>query len=309
MSQVYEHLAWQMQSDPDAAHTICTAFQSQALIWLPDKACDNTTAPNILANADDDRQSNRKKVLPGTFYGTADKVFFKDHTRVIEESSATPARVLVKYYFTDDLHSFFLEQLRYIGPVGGAGSGVPGGTWGGQQTHAVGFQPIVPVYPTTADYCDLLACLALHTGTDTHSTSLALHTTVDTHGPKQASDTDNKNKQQAVTVLLHWSGLIANGIMPYPDVEFLQQALHTRALLPTTDREWLTASDGLYILDDADLAKAFKDKPVHFLWLPENMQPSTNRYGPVFPDPQQVTITCDTACTQFNMKAVPVVLK
>ena len=253
VAQVYEHLAWQMQSDPDAAAAICTAFQSTGLIWLPEKAASQAAAAgDTAAHADDDRQNSRKKTTAGKFYSTADKVFFKDHTRVIEDTSTTPMRVLVKHYFTDDLHSFFLEQLHYTSTAHAPQSSFTN-AWGGQQSHASAFQPIVPMYPSTADYCELLASLA--------------------NAPKA----DDNRQSQAVTVLLHWSGLIARGVMPYPDVQFVQTALHSRSLLPTTDKKWVTASDGLYVMDNAELAKAFKEKPVHFLWLPESMQPSAVR--------------------------------
>ena len=160
-------------------------------------------------------------------------------------------RVLLKHYFTDELHTLFLEQLHY--PIGRhlPSAGMPATAHWGAPHHSPtpAFQPIVPLYPSTADYCELLASLAAQP--ESHDSSL----------------------EQALRVLLHWSGLIARGFMPYPDLELLKTALYSRALLPTVWGNWVSVSDGLYVMDDQELAQACKDKPVHFLWLPESMQP------------------------------------
>ncbi len=261
MTQVYEHLSWPMASDPTSAAEICSAFESHALIWLPEKQGSSEAAAAAAASSSqklphdiDDRQSSRKQLVPGQFYGTSNKLFVKDHTHVIEDSTASPMRVLLKYYFTDELHTFFLEQLRYTSPGNLHTAGMPrAAQWGGQSAFDPSFQPIVPLYPSTADYCELLGSLG------------------------SQPEADNTSLEQAVMVLLHWSGLIFRGVMPHEDLEFLKAALYSRALLPSVDRKWVSASDGLYLMDDKDLAQAFKDKPVHFLWRPDNMQPSATR--------------------------------
>lgn len=65
--------------------------------------------------------------------------------------------------------------------------------------------------------------------------------------------------------------------MPFEEIELLKAALYNRALLPTVKKKWAAASEGVYILDDEELAGAFQDKAVHFLWLPEAMKPSATR--------------------------------
>ena len=167
-------------------------------------------------------------------------------------------RVLIKYYSTDTLHSFFLQQLHYT-PSGYDQSAVlPGApAWGHQPHFPPTFQPLVPVYPSTADYCELLASLASQPEAGTSSC------------------------EQALQVLLHWAKLIGATPgatrMPFEDVALLKTKLYSRALLPTVKEKWVAASEGVYILDDDELAGAFQEKAVHFLWLPEAMKPSATR--------------------------------
>ena len=193
----------------------------------------------------------------GQFFGTADKLFVRDHTHVIESTNATSMRVLLKYYSSDTLHSFFLQQLHHTPPGDDPTPARPAAIpWGAQhQLAATGFQPIVPLYPSTADYCDLLANLAAQQG-----------------------DSSSAGFEQALQVLRHWSGLLGTARMPSEEVELLKSALYSRGLLPTVKRGWVAASEGVYILDDAELAAAFQEKAVHFLWLPEPMKPSDTRW-------------------------------
>ena len=263
MTSIYERLSWEMASDVATASEVCAAFQSSPMIWLPSKESSSAaaTAGGDKPLEEDEwqhRQSSRSKPVIGQFYGTADKLFVRDHTRVIESTSASAMRVLLKYYSTDTLHSFFLQQLCY--PPSGydqsaALPGVPG--WGHQSDVPPSFKPLVPVYPSTSDYCELLASLASQAEASTASC------------------------EQALKVLLHWAALIGAtpgaSRMPLEDVGLLKTALYNRALLPTVKEEWVAASEGIYILDDDELAAAFREKAVHFLWLPEAMKPSATR--------------------------------
>ena len=261
MSQVYERLSREMASDAAIAAAACTAFTAHSLIWLPAKvsaaAAADMSHTSGLRDADDDwqqRQSSRGKDVVGRFYGIADKLSFRDHTHVIEDSPASPMRALIKYYNSDVLHQLFLQQLHHLPGSLDLSAAMPmPAVWGGQQSFAPVVQPIVPVYPSTADYCDLLASLAEQP--EANTTCVA----------------------QAMQVMLHWAGLIGRSYMPLEDAEYLRAALGGRQLLPTMSTKWVAASEGLYVLDDEDVAAAFEEKPVHFLWLPESMQPSPSR--------------------------------
>lgn len=240
MTSIYERLSWEMASDALTASKVCAAFESSPLIWLPLKeSSSSAAAAGVDHSTEEDewqrRQSSRSKPVIGRFYGTADKLFVRDHTHVIENTRALPMRVLVKYYSTDALHSFFLQQLHYTSSGYDHSAALTGAPVWGQQAHLPpAFQPIVPVYPTTSDYCDLLASLA---------------------GQPEAS---TPSCEQALQVLLHWAGLMGGAPgasrMPYQDVALLKTALHSRALLPTVKMKWVAASEGMYILDDDELA-------------------------------------------------------
>ena len=261
MTSIYERLSWDMASDVLTASEVCAAFESSPLIWLPLKESSSPCGVDQSTEEDEwqRRQSSRSKPVIGRFYGTADKLFVRDHTYVIENTGASAMRILLKYYSTDALHSFFLQQLHYT-PSGydhsAALTGAP--VWGQQPHLPPAFQPIVPVYPTTSDYCELLGSLA---------------------GQPEAS---TASCEQALQVLLHWAGLMGGAPgatrMPYQDVALLKAALHSRALLPTVKMKWVAASEGIYILDDNELAAAFQEKDVDFLWLPEAMKPSATRW-------------------------------
>lgn len=256
MTTVYERLSWEMASDAATSSMVCAAFESSAMIWLPTK--DAISAGLGPSSTEEDewqrRHSNRSRLVVGCFYGTADKLFVRDHTHVIESTNASSMRVLLKYYSTDALHSFFLQHYTHAGYGSPAMLGAT--PWGSQHHFAApGFQPIVPLYPSIADYCELLACLAAQQGSGAASC------------------------EQALQVLLHWSGLIGAARMPSGDVDLLRSALYSRALLPTVKGQWVAASEGVYILDDTELAAAFQDKAVHFLWLPEAMKPSNTRWA------------------------------
>ena len=258
MTSVYERLTYEMTSNATTASEVCAAFESSPMIWLPMKESSDAGAPTGLDPPHEDewqrRQYSKSKPVTGRFYGTADKLFVRDHTHVIESVSTSPMRVLLKYYSSDALHSFFLQQLHYTPSGFDHLAAMPGAPLWGHPTHsAPAFQPIVPLYPSTADYCELLASLAAQPEASTSSCD------------------------QALQVLLHWAGLIGGARMPFQDIEFLKAALYSRALLLTVKKKWMAASEGVYILDDEELADAFQDKAVHFLWLPEAMKPSATR--------------------------------
>lgn len=264
MTSIYERLSWEMASDAATSSMVCAVFESSAMIWLPTKDASSAAATVAItglgpSSTEEDewqrRHSTRSRLVVGRFYGTADKLFVRDHTHVIESTNTSPMRVLLKYYSTDALHSFFLQQLHHTHSGYGPAPAMLGATaWGSQhQFAAPGFQPIVPLYPSTADYCELLACLAAQ------------------------QDSVAASFEQALQVLLHWSGLIGAARMPSGEVELVRSALYSRALLPTVKGGWVSASEGVYILDDTELAAAFQDEAVHFLWLPEAMKPSDTR--------------------------------
>ena len=260
MTSIYERLSWEMSSDAATASEVCAAFESSPMIWLPLK---ESSSPAAAAGVDQlteedewqRRQSSRSKPVIGQFYGTADKLFVRDHTHVIESTSASAMRVLLKHYSTDTLHSFFLQQLHYTPSGYDESATLPRPSVWGQSNFPPTFQPLVPVYPSTSDYCELLASLAAQ------------------------PEASTARCEQALQVLLHWAALIGATRMPFEDVALLKAALYGRALLPTVKKVWVAAVEGVYILDDDELAGAFQEKAVHFLWLPEAMKPSATRWS------------------------------
>lgn len=261
MTSIYERLSWEMDSDAATASEVCAAFESSPMIWLPSKGSSSpAAAAGFDQSTEEDewqrRQSSRSKPVIGQFYGTANKLFVRDHTHVIESTSASAMRVLLKHYSTDTLHSFFLQQLHYTPSGYNQSATLPRPpVWGHQPDFPPTFQPLVPVYPSTSDYCELLASLAAQPEASTASC------------------------EQALQVLLHWAALIGAAHMPFEDVALLKAALYGRALLPTVKKIWVAAVEGVYILDDDELAGAFQEKAVHFLWLPEAIKPSATRWS------------------------------
>lgn len=252
MTHVYEYLSWQMASDTQAAVEVCTAFAQGTLIWLPNKEAIVSTGqegPTVLTAALEltPEPSKRGQVVAGQFYGADDKLFMRDHTHVIEDTNTSKMRVLLKYYSSNDLHTFFMQQLVYShpGPPPTDQSASHYNSPWTQASSSSQLTPLVPMYPYTADYTQLLVDLALQPEPSEH-----IHT-------------------QATAVLLHWSRLIAHAQMPLPDVTYLQQALNKQAVLPTIKGKWVSVADGLVIRDDEELGKAFDNLPVHFVWLPK----------------------------------------
>ena len=203
MTAIYDRLSWEMASEPATARMVCAAFELHPMIWLPEKECSIAAAeattglgPHTEEDEWQRRHSSRSRPVVGRFYGTADKLFVRDHTHVIESTNATSMRVLLKYYSSDTLHSFFLQQLHYTPSGGDPTPARPATPWGAQhQLAATGFQPIVPLYPSTADYCDLLASFAA-----------------------QQNDSSSAGFEQALQLLRHWSGLIGTARMPSEEV-------------------------------------------------------------------------------------------
>lgn len=258
MTSIYERLSQEMADDAVTACEVCAAFESHPMIWLPLKESSGAaSATGLDAHGQDEwelHQFSRSKEVQGKFYGISDKLFFRDVTCVLESTTASPMRALFKYYPSNPLHSFFLEQLQYQPSDNGYSAAMLHATpWGCQSPFAPGFQPIVPSYPSTADYCELLASLASQPTASTASC------------------------EQALQVLLHWAGLIERQYMLPEDAELLKAALYSRALLPTMGQKWAAVMEGVYILDDEELAAAFEEQSVHFLWLPESMKPSASR--------------------------------
>lgn len=274
MTHVYEYLHWQMLADPVAAAEVCAAFTTSKLIWLPAKQnsinaqqADSSVSPDADSGPEPPRRS---QILQGRFYGAADSLFMKDHTHIIEETDATCMRVLVKFY-SADLHAFFLEQLvqssgypHAVTAIGSTPSSMTppqflGPDWA---AHAVlpGHKPLVGVYPSTADYVQLLADLAAQPEPNDHIFG------------------------QAIAVLLHWSRLIGSAHMPRQDVEYMQQSLYRLAILPTLKGRWVSLADGVVVQDDEALGKAFDAQPVHFLWLSKDPDLQSSRFS-VYPVP------------------------
>ncbi len=264
MTHVYEYLHWQMVADPAAAAEVRAAFIASKLIWLPAKQnsisaqqADSVVLPDADSHPEPPRRS---QVLQGQFYGAADSLFMKDHTHVIEETDATSMRVLVKFY-SDDLHAFFLEQLvqssgypHAVSAVASTPSSItPPHFLGPDWAPLPGHKPLVSVYPSTADYIQLLTDLAAQPEPNDHIFG------------------------QAMAVLLHWSRLITTAHMPGQDVEYIQQSLYRLSLLPTLKGRWVSLADGVVIRDDEELGKAFDAQPVHFLWLSKDADPQNSR--------------------------------
>ena len=269
MTHVYEYLHWQMVADPVAAAEVCAAFTTSKLIWLPAKQnsisaqqADSSVSPDADSDPEPPRRS---QILQGQFYGAADSLFMKDHTHIIEETDATCMRVLVKFY-SDDLHAFFLERLvqssghpHAVTAIASTPSSMNppqflGPDWA---AHAVlpGHKPLVSVYPSTADYVQLLTDLAAQPEPNDHIFG------------------------QAIAVLLHWSRLIGSAHMPRQDVEYMQQSLYRLAILPTLKGQWVSLADGVVVRDDEALGKAFDAQPVHFLWLSKDSDPESSRFS------------------------------
>ena len=274
MTHVYEYLHWQMVADPVAAAEICAAFTTSKLIWLPAKQnsisaqqADSSVSPDADSGPEPPRRS---QILQGQFYGAADSLFMKDHTHIIEETDATCMRVLVKFY-SNDLHAFFLERLvqssghpHAVTTIASTpGSMTPpqflGPDWA---AHAVlpGHKPLVSVYPSTADYVQLLTDLAAQPEPNDHIFG------------------------QAIAVLLHWSRLLGSAHMPRQDVEYMQQSLYRLAILPSLKGQWVSLADGVVVRDDEALGKAFDAQPVHFLWLSKDSDPESSRFS-LYPVP------------------------
>lgn len=267
MTHVYEYLSWQMASDPTAAVEICAAFSANSFVWLPAKLITHSTQEaDALLSVDSHlvlEPPKRSQVIPGQFYTARDKLFMRDHTHIIEETAASPMRVLLKYYHSDELHTFFLHQLvttqaaaaPALAPGNFTTFGFTSSAWG-QQTAAFGQpSPLVSLYPSTEDYMQLLNELAALPEPDDH-----------TFG-------------QAIAVLLHWSKLMGSGQMPRQDVQYIQQALYKQAVLPSEKGKWVSLADGVVIRDDEEVGKAFENQPVHFLWLLPSSEPTANRCG------------------------------
>ena len=269
MTHVYEYLHWQMMADPAAAAEVYAAFTASKLIWLPAKHYSGTTqqADSVSLDADSlPEPPTRNATLQGQLYGAADSLFMKDHTHIIEETDATSMRVLVKFY-SNDLHAFFLEQLVQSSgyshsaipsastPHGGTPPGYLGTTWAPHAAPFHGPKPLVSVYPSTADYVQLLTDLAAQPQPNDHIFG------------------------QAIAVLLHWSRLMGTAQMPVQDVEYIQQSLHRHALLPSIRGRWVSVADGVIIRDDEPLGKAFEAQPVHFLWLSKDSDTLSTRFS------------------------------
>ncbi|DBA78596.1 TPA: hypothetical protein ACH3X1_008526 [Trebouxia sp. C0004] len=270
MTHVYEYLHWQMVADPAAAAEVRAAFTTSKLIWLPAKQtsisaqqADSSVSPDADSHSEPPRRS---QILQGRFYGPADSLFMKDHTHIIEETDATCMRVLVKFY-SDDLHAFFLEQLVQSSGYAHAFSAVAptpssmtppqnlGPDWASHAIPLPRHKPLVSVYPSTADYVQLLTDLAAQPEPNDHIFG------------------------QAMAVLLHWSRLIGAAQMPGQDVEYIQQSLYRLAILPTLKGLWVSLADGVVVRDDEALGKAFDAQPVHFLWLSKEADPQHSRAG------------------------------
>lgn len=268
MTHVYEYLHWQVVADPAAAAEVRAAFTASKLIWLPAKQssispqqADSAVSPGADSHPEPPRRS---QVLQGQFYGAGDSLFMKDHTHVIEETGATSMRVLVKFY-SDDLHAFFLEQLvqssGYSHAVSAVASTPSSMTppqflspdWAPHAVSLPGHKPLVSVYPSTADYVQLLTDLAAQPQPNDHIFG------------------------QAMAVLLHWSRLIGNAHMPGQDVEYIQQSLYRLAVLPTLKGRWVSLADGVVVRDDEQLGQAFDAQPVHLLWLSKDADPQSSR--------------------------------
>ena len=276
MTHVYEYLHWQMVADSAAAAEVCAAFTTSKLIWLPAKQnsisahrqADSSVSPDAESHPEPPRRS---QILQGRFYGAADSLFMRDHTHIIEETDATCMRVLVKFY-SDDLHAFFLEQLVQSSGYHHAVSAVAptpssmtppqclGPDWAPHAVPLPGHKPLVSVYPSTADYIQLLTDLVAQPEPNDHIFG------------------------QAIAVLLHWSRLIGTAHMPGQDVEYIQQSLFKLAILPTLKGRWVSLADGVVVRDDEALGKAFDAQPVHFLWLSKDPDPQNSRFR-VYPVP------------------------
>lgn len=267
MTHVYEYLHWQMVADPAAAAEVCAAFTTNKLIWLPVKQKSTSTQQADSVSPDvDPVPPRRSQVLQGQFYGAADSLFMKDHTHIIEDTTATSMRVLVKFY-SDDLHAFFLEQLVQSSGYSHPATAIAptptcltppvflGSAWAPHAAPFPGPKPLVSVYPSTADYIQLLTDLAAQPEPNDHMFG------------------------QAIAVLLHWSRLMGSAQMPLQDVEYIQQSLQRQAVLPTVKNHWVSLADGVVIWDDEALGKAFDAHPVHFLWLSKESDPEPTRFG------------------------------
>ena len=186
----------------------------------------------------------------------------KDHTHIIEETEATSMRVLVKYY-SGDLHHFFLEQLGHAHtattwappPSSQTPHGFLGSPWAPHTTPFPGPKPLVSMYPSTADYIQLLIDLAAQPEPNDHIFG------------------------QAIALLLHWSRLMGTGHMPLEDASLIQQALNRQATVPTLKGRWISVADKVVIRDDEELGKAFDAQPVHFLWLCKASESDIVRYS------------------------------
>ena len=75
--------------------------------------------------------------------------------------------------------------------------------------------------------------------------------------------------ERAMRIFADWSTTIELTQMPVDDVILLQEFMGQHKVLPTTKKGWASLADGLYVCDDADLAKHFQAQDnVQFLWNP-----------------------------------------
>lgn len=225
MSCVYEFLCRRMErsSAADTA-TVLSAFFEHSLIWLPFKK-ESTSSSFQSGTSGSHAESMYQGNEAGNFYGLRDSLCYSDPTELIEGTETTAMRCLQMHYASPQLQRFFCTQL------------------GEPPTMQQGPQLLVQPKATTADYIELLECLAQQ------QSALSFG--------------------QARHLLLHWLKCLDSGELQ--DGDLILQAVQKQALLPAeaagTNR-WAAASEPVYLKDDHAASLLFADKQVLFVGLP-----------------------------------------
>lgn len=73
--------------------------------------------------------------------------------------------------------------------------------------------------------------------------------------------------EKGVRIVANWAKAIERGQMQASLLAQLKVILTENKMLPTSENAWVSLTDGVYVIDDADLAQHFRGLPnVHFLW-------------------------------------------